>query len=203
MKTLALLFLAFVAVQGQQQPKVTHKAFFDMTIGGRSIGTIEMGLFGNIVPGTVKNFYELANPNSEVITQGYVGSAFHRVIPGFMIQGGDFTRGDGTGGRSIYGERFRDENFILQHYGAGWMSMANAGPDTNGSQFFITVEKTPWLDGKHVVFGKVLSGMNVVNQIVNTPRNARDRPNAPVVIANSRVEEVPEPFAVDLAPANQ
>merc|ERR1711953_1101548 len=190
--TLAVLVVVISScsskADAQSGPKVTKKVSFDITIGGAAAGTIEIGLFGEVVPRTVDNFYTLATRDKP---EGYKGSAFHRVIKSFMLQGGDFTRGDGTGGKSIYGEKFADENFKLKHKRPGLLSMANAGPNTNGSQFFITTVATPHLDGRHVVFGTILEGMKVARKVEalnGTP------PKDPCVIEDSGEIPLDKPF---------
>lgn len=162
------------------------RVFFDITIGGAPAGRVEIELFPD-VPQTAENFRALCTGEREMGQSGrplhFRGCAFHRIIPNFMCQGGDFTRGDGTGGESIYGARFRDENFKHRHTEPGLLSMANAGPNTNGSQFFLTTVPCPWLDGKHVVFGKVVQGLDVVRAMERQGTQS-GRPSSPVVIAN-------------------
>ena len=151
----ALVSLAFA----DTLDTVTQKVFFDIEIAGEKTGRIVFGMFGDTVPKTVKNFATLADGSAGMGNSGkplhFKGSKFHRIIPGFMAQGGDFTNGNGTGGESIYGNKFADENFTLQHSKPFLLSMANAGPNTNGSQFFITVAATSWLNFKHTIFGEV------------------------------------------------
>eukprot|EP00756_Hemistasia_phaeocysticola_P027108 Hpha_TRINITY_DN16099_c2_g9::TRINITY_DN16099_c2_g9_i1::g.118999::m.118999/K05864/PPID, CYPD; peptidyl-prolyl isomerase D len=163
--------------------------FFDMEQGGRKLGRVYFELYKDVVPKTAENFRALCTGEKGKTRDGrkplhYKGSTFHRCIRGFMIQGGDFTRGNGTGGESIYGPKFGDENFKLRHDQKFQLSMANAGPGTNGSQFFVTTSTPSYLNGKHVVFGAVLQGQNIVTSIENTKTNREDRPNQAVVIAN-------------------
>jgi peptidylprolyl isomerase len=167
----------------QTNPKV----FFDITIGGEPAGRIVMELRADVTPKTAENFRALCTGEKGVGQAGkplhFKGSSFHRIIPEFMCQGGDFTRGNGTGGESIYGMKFADENFQLKHTEPGLLSMANAGPGTNGSQFFLTTVSTPWLDGKHVVFGSVVEGMDVVSAMEQVGSRS-GQTTKPVVIAD-------------------
>jgi len=167
----------------QTNPKV----FFDITIGGEPPGRIVMELRADVTPKTAENFRALCTGEKGAGQAGkplhYKGSTFHRIIPEFMCQGGDFTRGNGTGGESIYGMKFEDENFQLKHTEPGLLSMANAGPGTNGSQFFLTTVATPWLDGKHVVFGSVVEGMDVVSAMEQVGTRS-GQTTQPVVIAD-------------------
>jgi len=188
-KRATLLSLGAVAVSASRlkpaaagvEPEVTQKVYFDVKIGDQPPERLVLGLYGNDVPRTAANFAKLAAGTEGF---GYKGTIFHRVIKNFMLQGGDFERFNGTGGRSIYGRTFPDENFKIPH-SVGALSMANAGPNTNGSQFFITVAETPWLNGRHVVFGKLLEGQSLVKRIENLPVDRASRPQQRVEVVAS------------------
>ncbi|XP_055111191.1 peptidyl-prolyl cis-trans isomerase E isoform X6 [Symphalangus syndactylus] len=167
--------------EGSEPPKAeTQEVYMDIKIGNKPAGRIQMLLRSDVVPMTAENFRCLCTHEKGF---GFKGSSFHRIIPQFMCQGGDFTNHNGTGGKSIYGKKFDDENFILKHTGPGLLSMANSGPNTNGSQFFLTCDKTDWLDGKHVVFGEVTEGLDVLRQI--EAQGSKDgKPKQKVIIAD-------------------
>ncbi|KAK7135424.1 hypothetical protein R3I94_014176 [Phoxinus phoxinus] len=156
------------------------RVFFDITANGSPVGRVIMELRADVVPKTAENFRQLCTGQPGF---GYKGSTFHRVIPNFMCQAGDFTNHNGTGGKSIYGNKFEDENFTLKHTGAGCLSMANAGPNTNGSQFFICTDLTSWLDGKHVVFGQVVEGLEIIKKVEGYGSSS-GKTSAKIVIAN-------------------
>ena len=159
--------------------------FFDISIAGQPAGRIKMELFADVVPKTAENFRQLCTGEyrRNGVPQGFKGCQFHRIIKDFMVQGGDFIKGDGTGCISIYGEKFDDENFKLSHDSAGLLSMANSGPNSNGCQFFITCNECKYLDNKHVVFGKVIDGLLTLRRIENISVGAQNRPKTPCIIS--------------------
>jgi peptidyl-prolyl isomerase E (cyclophilin E) len=175
-KTESMTETSELKVVSNKNPEV----YFDIRIDGKFEGKIRFLLRKDVVPLTVENFRCLCTHEKGF---GFKGSSFHRIIPDFMIQGGDITKGNGSGGKSIYGNKFKDENFDLKHDTPGLLSMANSGPDTNGSQFFITTAKCPWLDNKHVVFGKVIQGMDIVKKMEECGSKT-GKPNKKVVIAS-------------------
>ncbi|KAK4191160.1 41 kDa peptidyl-prolyl cis-trans isomerase [Podospora australis] len=189
----------------EETKKARSRVFFDVTIGGKQAGRIVFELYNDVVPKTAENFRALCTGEKGIGKAGkplhYKGSIFHRIIKQFMIQGGDFTAGNGTGGESIYGAKFADENFELKHDRPFLLSMANAGPGTNGSQFFITTVATPHLDGKHVVFGEVLSGKSIVRQLENLPTQS-DKPIKDAVIADCGELSEAEAIAADTKTAD-
>ena len=198
MRLSALVLLVALAA-ADTLDTVTQKVFFDIHKNGQPAGRLVFGLFGNTVPKTAANFATLADGCAGIGLSGkplaYKGSKFHRIIRDFMAQGGDFTKDNGTGGESIYGAKFEDENFILKHTKPGLLSMANSGADTNGSQFFMTFVETPWLDGKHVVFGEVLEGWEILGEMNRLgSRDGTDR-STEWLIADSGivVDKKPEP----------
>lgn len=173
----------------EEEPEITHRVFLDIDIDKQRLGRIVIGLYGQVVPKTVENFRALCTGEKGESASGvklhYKGTPFHRIVSGFVIQGGDIVHHDGKASESIYGGTFPDENFRIKHSHAGVVSMANSGPDSNGSQFFFTTVKASWLDGDHVVFGKVVQGMDTVFAIEGGAGTYSGKPRKKVVIADS------------------
>ncbi|XP_057456566.1 peptidyl-prolyl cis-trans isomerase CYP21-1 [Lotus japonicus] len=173
----------------EEEPEITHRVFLDIDVDKQRLGRLVIGLYGQVVPKTVENFRALCTGEKGAGANGiklhYKGTPFHRIISGFVIQGGDIVHHDGKASESIYGGTFPDENFRIKHSHAGVVSMANSGPDSNGSQFFITTVKASWLDGEHVVFGKVVQGMDIVFAIEGGAGTYSGKPRKKVVIADS------------------
>lgn len=189
-----LIFLAFPFSQQEKEEvevrhDITHRVFLDVDVDKQRVGRIVIGLYGEVVPKTTENFRALCTGEMGKSANGkalhYKGTPFHRIIPGFMIQGGDIVYGNGSGNVSIYGGTFRDENFKIKHSHPGVVSMVNPGPDSNGSQFFITTVKASWLDGEHVVFGRVIEGMDTVYVVEGTAGTYSGKPRKKVLIADS------------------
>ncbi|CAN4112545.1 unnamed protein product [Withania somnifera] len=189
-----LIFLASSIFQKEHENveqvyEITHRVFLDVDIDKQRIGRIVIGLYGTVVPKTVENFWALCTgemgKTADGISLHYKGKPFHRIIPGFMIQGGDIVSGDGRGNISIYGGPFPDENLKIRHSHAGVISMVNSGPNSNGCQFFIPTVKASWLDGEHVVFGKVVEGMDTVYAIEGGAGTYSGKPRKKVIIADS------------------
>lgn len=188
----AISIVTLFAVQANAMmdfEKITKKVFLDIEIEGGESGRITIGLFGITAPRTTDNFRALCTGEKGIGKEGkplhYKGAIFHRVVPKFMMQGGDITDNNGDGGESIYGKYFEDEHFALKHHGPMYVSMSNSGPNTNNSQFFITFKKAPWLDGKHVIFGKVIEGEKIV-RLVEKEGNKKDGvPKSKITIVDS------------------
>lgn len=196
--TIIILCLCAASIVHAVQYEVTDQVYFDVEHDDKPLGRITFGLFGKIAPKTVKNFIDIATEGINGRT--YAGTKFHRVISRFMIQGGDIVTNNGSGSISIYGKYFEDETFEVKHSGPGFISMANAGKDTNGCQFFITTVATPWLDGHHTIFGKVVEGQDVVHKIEHVKTDPDDRPLEVVFVTKCGLVETPTPFFVSDQP---
>ena len=192
MKIISLISSLVAIAFADTLDTVTEKVYFDIEVDGQKEGRIVFGMFGDTVPKTVKNFSTLCDGSAGTGNSGkplhFKGSSFHRIIPGFMAQGGDFTNGNGTGGESIYGNKFADENFTLQHTKPYLLSMANAGPNTNGSQFFITFKETPWLNGRHTVFGEVIEGQEIVEAMEKIGSGSGKTSKTVTIVDSGRLE---------------